>query len=37
MLVTNPRRINHEQLRVVAAEAKGSIKHLFLHWTGCPF
>ena len=29
MLVTNPRKINHEELRVVAAEAKGSIKHLF--------
>ena len=28
MLVTNPRKINHEELRVVAAEAKGSIKHL---------
>ena len=37
MLVTNPRKINHEELRVVAAEAKGSIKHLFLHWTGCPY
>lgn len=37
MLVTNPRKINHEELRVVAAEAKGSIKHLFLHWTGCQY
>lgn len=37
MLVTNPRKINHDELRVVAAEAKGSIKHLFLHWTGCPY
>ena len=37
MLVTNPRKINHDELRVVAAEAKGSIKHLFLHWTGCQY
>lgn len=37
MLVTNPHKINHEELRVVAAEAKGSIKHLFLHWTGCQY
>ena len=33
MLVTNPRRINHRELRILAQQAKGSIKHLYLHWT----
>ena len=33
MLVTNPRRINHEQLRILARNAKGGINHIYLHWT----
>ena len=33
MLVTNPRRINHEQLRILARNAKGGITHIYLHWT----
>lgn len=33
MLVTNPRRINHEQLRTLAKNAKGGINHIYLHWT----
>lgn len=33
MLVTNPRRINHEQLRILAKNAKGGINHIYLHWT----
>ena len=33
MLVTNPRRINHEQLRILARNAKGDITHIYLHWT----
>lgn len=33
MLVTNPRRINHEQLRILAKNAKGGITHIYLHWT----
>ena len=37
MLVTNPRRINHEQLRILAKKAKGSIDKLYLHWTGCAY
>ena len=36
MLVTNPRRINHRELRILAQQAKGSINKLYLHWTaGC--
>ena len=37
MLVTNPRRINHEQLRILARNAKGNIDKLYLHWTGCAY
>ncbi|WP_337477485.1 peptidoglycan recognition protein family protein [Phascolarctobacterium succinatutens] len=37
MLVTNPRRINHEQLRILAKNAKGNIDKLYLHWTGCAY
>ena len=37
MLVTNPRRINHEQLRTLAKNAKGNIDKLYLHWTGCAY
>ena len=37
MLVTNPRRINHEQLRILARNAKGNIDKLYLHWTGLPY
>lgn len=33
MLVANPLQITHEQLRVLARQAKGSIKHIYLHWT----
>ena len=33
MLVTNPRRINHRELRILAQKAKGSINKLYLHWT----
>ena len=29
----NPRRINHEQLRILARNAKGGITHIYLHWT----
>ena len=31
MLVTIPRRINHEQLRILARNAKGGITHIYLH------
>ena len=33
MLVSNPRRINHEQLHILAKSAKGGIDKLYLHWT----
>ena len=33
MLVSNPRRINHEQLHILAKKAKGGIDKLYLHWT----
>ena len=33
MLVPNPPRINHRELRILAQQAKGSINKLYLHWT----
>ena len=33
MLVSNPRRIYHKELQILARKAKGSIKHIYLHWT----
>ena len=33
MLVSNPPRITHQELLALALEAKGSVKHLYLHWT----
>ena len=33
MLITNPRRIYHRELQILARKAKGSIKHIYLHWT----
>ena len=33
MLVSNPRRINHEQLHILAKNAKSGIDKLYLHWT----
>ena len=33
MLVANPHRINHRELQILAQRAKGSIKHIYLHWT----
>ena len=34
MIVTNPTRITAHELLELAANAKGSINRLFLHWTG---
>lgn len=34
MIVTNPTRITPHELLELAANAKGSINRLFLHWTG---
>ena len=33
MLVANPHRINHHELQILAQRAKGSIEHIYLHWT----
>ena len=33
MLVSNPPKITHQELLALALEAKGSVKHLYLHWT----
>ncbi len=33
MLVANPKRITHKELRTLAQNAKGSINKLYLHWT----
>ena len=33
MLVTNPKRITHNELQILARRAKGSIEHIYLHWT----
>ena len=33
MLITNPRRIYHRELQILARKAKGSIKQIYLHWT----
>lgn len=33
MLVSKPQRITHQELLILAQEAKGSINHLYLHWT----
>ena len=32
MLITNPRRIYHRELQILARKAKGSIKHIYLRW-----
>ena len=33
MLVSNPPKITHQELLALALDAKGSIKHIYLHWT----
>ena len=33
MLVSNPRRIRHKEVRALAQNVKGRIKHIYLHWT----
>ena len=33
MLVPNPKRIKHKEVRALAKNAKGRIKHIYLHWT----
>ena len=33
MLVDNPQPITHKELLTLAQFAKGSIKHIYLHWT----
>ena len=32
MLVPNPKRIKHKEVRALAKNAKGRIKHIYLRW-----